>query len=47
MVVRKERKKGESDKTKNIEAERTINRNSVCRQTSDKHVSTLAAQPPY
>ena len=42
MVVRKETKKGESDKRKNIEAEGTINRNSASRQTSDKHVSTSA-----
>ena len=42
MVVRKEIKKGESDKRKNIEAERTINRNSASRQTIHKHVSTLA-----
>ena len=42
MVVRKERKKGESDKRKHIEAERTINRNSASCQTTHKHVSTLA-----
>ena len=42
MVVRKERRKGESDKRKNIEAERTINRNYASRQTTHKDVSTLA-----